>query len=80
MRSKRVEYVCHKGRMVSPLGLLGKDVSITVTVFSRCVLQGVHCASRCPSGPCRAAQRLIRQNQKAHQGESKPCIGSAVQH
>lgn len=63
MRSERVEYACRKGRMVSPLGLLGKDVGITVAIFSRCVLQGVHCAGCHPGRPCRAAQRLIRENQ-----------------
>lgn len=63
MRSKRVEYACCKGGMVSPLGLLGKNVSITVAMFSRCFLQGVHCACCPPSGPYRVAQRLIRENQ-----------------
>lgn len=63
MRSKRVEYACWKGRMVSPLGLLGKDVGITVAIFSRCVLQGAHHAGCPPDGPGRAAQRLIRENQ-----------------
>lgn len=64
MRSERVEYACCKGGMVSPLGLLGKNVGIAVAIFSRWVLQGVHCAGCPPSGPYRVTQRLLRENQK----------------
>lgn len=58
--------------MVSPLHLLGKDMGVVVSVFSRCVLEGVHHSSCPPSRPC-------KKGSEAYQEEAKPCLGSPVQ-